>query len=122
MQLRLAVLVALTLGTLGSATGGATENRLRIDVVPRLSSAPGAFRVRAIVTREENNRSLEVVADSGDYYRSSTIQLDGAHAATVTEMFLRNLPSGSYQVTVTLIDADGHRTSDSRHVGVGSGI
>ena len=122
MQLRLAVLVALTLGTLGSTTGVATGNRLRIDVVPRFSSAPGAFRVRAIVTREENNRSLEIVADSGDYYRSSTLQLDGAHAATVTEMFFRNLPSGSYQVTVTLVDADGNRTSDSRQVGVGGGI
>ena len=122
MQLRLAVLVALTLGTLGSATGGAAENRLRIDVVPRFSSAPGAFRVRAIVAPAEENRSLEVVADSSNYYRSSTIAMDGANAAAVTEMFLRNLPSGTYQVTVTLTDADGNRTSDSRQVGVGSGI
>ena len=122
MQLRLAVLVALTLGTIGAATGSAAEKRLRIDVAPRFSSAPGAFRVRAIVAPEQKNRSLEVVADSSNYYRSSTIALDGANAAAVTEMFLQNLPSGSYQVTVTLTDADGIRTSDSRQVGVGSGI
>ena len=119
MQLRLAVLVALTLGTLGSASGGATDNRLRIDVAPRFSTPPGSFRVRAIVAPEDRNRSLEVVADSSNYYRSSTIPLDGANAAAVTEMFLRNLPSGSYQVIVTLTDADGNRTSDSRQVGVG---
>ena len=119
MQLRLAVLVALTLGTLGVATGGAAEKRLRIDVVPRFSSAPGAFRVRAIVAPEDKNRTLEVVADSANYYRSSTIVLDGANAATVTEMFLLNMPKGAYQVTVTLTDAEGHRTSDSRQVGVG---
>ena len=122
MQLRVAVLVALTLGTLGAATGGAAEKRLRIDVMPRFSSAPGAFRVRAIVSPEQKNRSLEVVADSPNYYRSSTIALDGANAAAVTEMFLQNLPAGSYQVTVTLTDADGNRTSDSREVGVGGGL
>ena len=122
MKLRLAVLVALTLGTLGAARSGAADNRLRIDVSPRFSNAPGAFRVRAIVAPEEENRSLEVVADSSNFYRSSTIPLDGAQAATVTELFLRNLPSGTYQVTVTLTDADGRRTSDSRQVGVGGGI
>ena len=119
MQLRLAVLVALTLGTLGVATGGAAEKRLRIDVVPRFSNAPGSFRVRAIVAPEDKNRTLEVVADSPNYYRSSTIVLDGANAATVTEMFLLNMPKGAYHVTVTLTDAEGNRTSDSRQVGVG---
>lgn len=122
MQLRLAVLVALTLGTLGVATGGAAEKRLRIDIVPRFSSIPGAFRVRAIVAPEDRNRTLEVVADSANYYRSSTIVLDGANAAKVTEMFLLNLPKGTYQVTVTLTDAEGNRTSDSRQVGVGGAI
>jgi hypothetical protein len=118
MTIRLAVLVALTLGTLGAATGGAAEKRLRIDVAPRFSQAPGAFRVRAIVAPEQRNRSLEVVADSSNYYRSSTIALDGANAAAITEMFLENLPSGTYQVTVTLTDAGGNRTSDSREVAV----
>jgi hypothetical protein len=118
MPLRLAVLVAVTLGTFGSTNGRAADNRLRIDVSPRFSSAPGAFRVRAMVAREEKNRSLEVIADSSNYYRSSTVALDGARAAGVIEMFLQNLPSGTYQVTVTLTDADGNRTSDGRQVGV----
>ena len=121
MTIRLAALVALTVGTIGAATGGATEKRLRIDVTPRFSMAPGAFRVRAVVTPEPKNRSLEVVADSSNYYRSSTIALNGANAAAITELFLENLPGGTYQVTVTLTDADGLRTSDSRQVGVGGG-
>ena len=97
MQLRLAVLVALTLGTIGAATGGAAEKRLRIDVVPRFSNAPGAFRVRAIVAPEDKNRSLEVVADSPTLPQQH-VALDGANAATVTEMLLQNLPSGGYHV------------------------
>ena len=121
MTIRLAALVALTVGTIGTATGGATEKRLRIDVMPRFSMAPGTFRVRAIVTPEQKNRSLEVVADSSNYYRSSTISLDGANAAAITELLLQNLPSGTYQVTATLTDADGRRTSDSRQIGVGGG-
>ena len=85
---------------LGSTTGGAAEERLRIDVYPRFTAAPAAVRVRATVAPDEKNRSLEVVADGGNYYRSSLIHLDGADAATVTEMMLKNLPAGRYAVTV----------------------
>ena len=119
MKVKSAVLVAMTLATIGAATGDAAEKqRLRIDVSPRFSMAPGAFRVRAVITPEDKNRMLEVVADGENYYRSSTIMLDGANAASITEMFLQNLPIGAYQVTVTLTDADGKQTSDSREVGV----
>jgi hypothetical protein len=119
MKVRLAVLIAVTVGAIGAVTGDAAEKRLRIDVRPRFAMAPGSFRVRAIVAPAENNRALEVVADGDHYYRSSTIELDGANAATVTEMFMRNLPRGTYQMRVTLTDADGRQTSDSLQVGVG---
>jgi hypothetical protein len=122
MKNRLAVLIAVTVGTMGAVTGDASEQRLRIDVAPRFTMAPGAFRVRAIVSPEARNRTLEVVADGDNYYRSSTIPLDGANAATITEMLLQNLPKGAYQVTVTLTDADGRQTRDSRQVGVGVGF
>ena len=119
MKIRLAVLSAVLVGTFGVDTGGAADKPLRIDVMPRFSPAPGAFRVRATVVPEAKNRTLEIVADSSGYYRSSTIALDGANAAAITEMFLRNLPSGTYLVTVTLTDSDSRRTSDSRQVVVG---
>lgn len=121
MNIRLVVLAAVTTGTLAVAPGRAADKPLRIDVMPRFSTAPGAFRVRATVVPEAKNRTLEIVADSSNYYRSSTIALDGANAAAITEMFLRGLPSGTYLVIVTLTDSEGRRTSDNRQVMVGGG-
>ena len=116
MRSRRIALTFVTLAVLGSTTGGAAEERLRIDVYPRFTGAPAAVRVRATVARDEKNRSLVVVADGGNYYRSSLIHLDGADAATVTEMMLNNVPAGRYAVTVVLTDKDGGETSKSSEV------
>ena len=69
-----------------------------------------------MVAPDEKNRSLVVVADGGNYYRSSLIHLDGADAATVNEMMLKNMPAGRYAVTVVLTDTDGRETSKSSEV------
>jgi hypothetical protein len=105
---------------LGVASGDATEGRLRIEVFPRVSPAPAAVRVRAVVTPDASNRALQIVADSETFYRSSFVPLDGANAATITETTLKNLPGGEYEVSVILIGADGRRTVDRRQVVVTS--
>ena len=105
---------------LGATSSDAADTKLRIDVSPRISSAPAVVRIRAIVTPDETNRVLHIVADSGSFYRSSMVPLDGANAALVTEMTLKNLPGGQYDVTVVLVDANGRRTSDRRDVVVTS--
>jgi hypothetical protein len=116
MRSRRIALTFVTLAVLGSTTGGAAEERLRIDVYPRFTGAPAAVRVRATVARDDKNRALVIVADSGNYYRSSLIHLDGADAATVNEMMLKNMPAGRYAVTVVLTDTDGRETSKSSEV------
>lgn len=119
MNVRLAALTVATVALVGVAQGDAKEDRLRIDVSPRFAHEPGAFRVRATVPRQASNRSLHVVAESGEYYRSSLIPLDGENAAMITELFLQNLPKGAYQVSVILTEATGKETVESRLVGVG---
>ena len=101
---------------LGAAGGDAAPNRLSIDVYPRFTAAPAAVRVRAMVPPDDHNRSLQFVADAGGYYRSSFVALDGANAAAITEMLLKNLPAGRYSVTVILTDAEGHETAKSNEV------
>ena len=108
--------VILTAVTVGSSH--ATEDRLRIEVFPRMSIAPAMVRIRAIVTPDAANRALQIVAESGAYYRSSLVPLDGANAAAITEMTLKNLPGGDYDVTVVLVDADGRRTFDRSQITV----
>jgi hypothetical protein len=118
MRLRNLVLCFVILTAVSVASGGATEDRLRIDVFPRMSVAPAVVRIRAIVTPDAANRALQIVAESGAYYRSSMVPLDGANAAAITEMTLKNLPGGDYDVTVVLVDADGRRTFDRRQITV----
>ena len=120
MRLRHTVIWSAILTALSVASGDATEGRLRIDVSPRISMAPAVLRIRATVAPDAANRALQIVADSGSFYRSSMVPLDGANAAALTEMTLKNLPSGDYDVTVVLVHVDGRRTSDRRQVTVTS--
>jgi hypothetical protein len=66
--------------------------------------------VKATVARNSDNRSLLIEADSGDFFRSSEIQLDGDKAPLVTEIRLPNLPGGEYAVVATLRDSMGEQT------------
>jgi hypothetical protein len=122
MRLGNTSLSLLTMTVLGVALGNAADNRLRIDVSPLVSVAPAVVRIRAIVAPDASNRALQIVVDSGSYYRSSVIPLDGANAAAITETTLKNLPGGDYEVTVALIDSEGkRRTTDRRELRVTSG-
>ena len=116
MRNRRGILCFAVVAALGAAAGDAAEDRLRINVTPHFSAAPAVIRVRAVVPPDDENRSLLFVADGGRYYRSSLIALDGARAAAVTELTLKNLPAGEYDVTVILTDADGRETTRSSEV------
>jgi hypothetical protein len=122
MRLGNIILSFAIMAVLSVASGDAAESRLRIEVSPRISSAPAVVRIRAIVTPDAANRALHIVVDSGSYYRSSMVYLDGANAAAVTETTLKNLPGGDYEVSVALLEADGRRTVDKREVMVASAL
>lgn len=116
MQLRRLGFSLVAVAILGAAAGVATEDRLRIEVAPPISPAPAVVRVRAIVAPDASNRSLQIVVESGDYYRSSLFPLDGANAPLITEAMFKNLPGGEYVVDVVLVDANGGQLSDSRQI------
>ena len=120
MRIRHLVFVVTSLTFLGVAGSDATESRLRIEVTPRISPAPASVRVRAIVPPEASNRALQITADSGAYYRSSLVPLDGENAAQITETLLKNLPGGEYEVSVALVETGGRRTVDRRQIVVTS--
>lgn len=95
---------------LASAAHLVAGEKLTLTVSPNVSNAPSTVVVRAIVPRHATNRALRIVADSGEFYRSSEIQLDGEQAPTVTEIRLPNLPGGEYVVSAVLRDQMGHET------------
>jgi hypothetical protein len=92
---------------------------LGLRVTPAISFAPANLIVRATVEPNDANRFVEVVAESTDFYRASTVQLDGNKAARTNTFEFRSLPSGAYEVTATLIGNNGKARSYVRqHVNV----
>lgn len=68
----------------------------------------GELHATVRVDPKEENRVLRVSLDGPLYYASTDVQLDGAAAARVHDMWWRFLPPGEYQVTATVECASGH--------------
>ena len=81
---------------------------ITIAVSPLHSIGPTNLTVRLRVEPNADNRTLEVAADSGDFYRSSTIQLEGDRAVRTVFVEFRGVPSGEYQVSGALFNSVGH--------------
>ena len=88
--------------------------RLAMRVTPAMALEPAVLTVRAMIEADADNRTLEVVAQSADFYRSSSIQLDGQSAPRLNVFEFRNLPTGMYEVTSTLTNSHGQRVSASK--------
>lgn len=92
----------------GSMALNGGEN-LRLAVSPAVSMAPTNLFIRARIERNTDNRLLQIIAESGDFYRSSEMQLDGDHAPAIATFEFRGVPGGDYVVHGILTDAAGHR-------------
>jgi len=89
-------------------------DRLALRVSPVVSFAPANLVVRATVEANAENRSIEVVAESEDFYRSSEMPLEGDHAPRTTRFEFRSLPTGSYQVRATLRGVSGKEIASTQ--------
>jgi hypothetical protein len=94
--------------------------RLTIRVSPAVSAAPAVVTVRAFVEADADNRKLDIIADSRDFYTSSQVTLNGADSPRISEIHFRSLPEGSYEVTVILMGSRGRRALLTRTIIVGT--
>jgi hypothetical protein len=85
---------------------GAGE-KMTLKVSPAVAFAPANLIVRAMVLADADNRAVEIAAESDDFYRSSTIQLDGDKAPRTSTFEFRSLPPGTYEVRASLYGSDG---------------
>jgi hypothetical protein len=83
-------------------------------VSPAISFAPANLVIRTRVEPDADNRAMEVIAESGDFYRSSAIQLEGERAPRTVTIEFRSLPPGEYEVTAVVIGADGRPRAQAR--------
>jgi hypothetical protein len=85
---------------------GAGE-KMTMKVSPAVAFAPANLIVRAVIIADADNRAVEIIAESQDFYRSSMIQLDGDKAARTSQFEFRSLPRGTYEVRAQLFGANG---------------
>lgn len=91
----------------GSTVVGTAKESVSIRVSPAVAFAPADLVIRTIVEPDEHNRAVEIVADSGAFYRSSTIQLEGDRAPKTTTVTFHGVPAGEYEMTAVLIGNQG---------------
>jgi hypothetical protein len=104
--------VAVALAALCAQSSGLEGgDAIRLQVTPTLSVAPAFLTVRVRVEAAAENRGLQVVAESADFYRSSEVQLEGDRAESLSVFEFRNLPPGTYQITGVLVGANGPRAT-----------
>jgi hypothetical protein len=87
-----ATAVLLLAGPLAAPAKQVVEIRVR----GHFFAAPATIPLTIAVEPGASNRALVVEADSDDYYRSSTIELDGENEKRLHSLELRNLPAGAY--------------------------
>ena len=74
---------------------------------PEISFAPALLTVRTVIEPDADNRALEIVIDSEDFYRSSLIQLEGDQAPRTSVVQFRSVPGGSYMISARLLGQGG---------------
>jgi hypothetical protein len=107
-------LVLLTGGAGGPAQASRKTVRpvapLTISVTPRISLEPGLVRVMVRIAPNPDNRTLSVELDGDDYYRNSTMPIDGDSEPATRVLAYESIPSGTYTVTVKVKDREGRAT------------
>jgi len=88
--------------------------RVTMTVSPLQSLAPSNMVVRVHVAPDASNRAVVIVADSGEYYRSSVVQLDGESGPRMIVLEFRSVPGGDYAIRAAVVDAAGHELGSVR--------
>jgi hypothetical protein len=87
---------------------------LTMRVTPAMAPEPAIVTITVAVEADDRNRLLEIDASSGNYFRSSQVQLEGREARHVYNFEFRDVPRGRYEVTGLLTGTDGRRVEVTR--------
>src|SRR5262249_22954159 len=98
----------------GAVQAGAGAPALTMNVTPAVAFAPATLRVRATIESDAHNRTVEISAESPNFYTSSEIQLDGDKAQRTTTFEFRSVPPGVYEVKAMLRGPGGEERGSAR--------
>jgi hypothetical protein len=90
------------------------EEWMTMAVSPRQSFSPTNLRVQVRLQPSADNRLLDVIADSPDFFSRSQIQLEGDRAPRTLIVEFRGVPSGEYRVSGFLLNSLGIPRAETR--------
>lgn len=103
--------VVLAAGVLVGSMQMTADEAVSITVRPAVAPFRGNARVKVLVARNEANRTLMWEVDGPNYYRSSTMNLDGAASPRSYFFTARELPAGEFEIRVTVRRSDSSAVS-----------
>ena len=74
---------------------------------PLVVQAPGDVEISIQIKPTAKTQELRLSADSGSFYRSSSVGLNGVDSQEVHTFMWRGFPVGEYDVIGMLVDSDG---------------
>jgi hypothetical protein len=108
----------LTCGLLLAMSGlaGSAGEKISMKATPEISFAPAHLTVRTTIEPDPQNRAVEIVIDSQDFYRSTLTQLEGDQAPRVSVVEFKGIPGGVYEISARLLGEDGKPIAYARRM------
>ncbi|HEY3042668.1 MAG TPA: hypothetical protein VGJ39_01505 [Vicinamibacterales bacterium] len=113
--MRVRVIVCGLFLALSGFSLGAGE-KITMKASPEISFAPAHLVVRTTIEPDSENRALEIVIDSPEFYRSSLIQLEGDQAPRTSVVEFRGVPGGNYEISARLLGQGGESRALARRI------
>jgi hypothetical protein len=85
------------------ATVLAANDELTVRLPSFIMRSASLVRAQVWIPRDHDNRVLRVTLDSGTFYRSSDVPLEGERAPHSHTLVWHALPPGAYEVTIELV-------------------
>jgi hypothetical protein len=78
-----------------------------VRVSPAVATEPARITILISVEPDADNRALDVITESENFFRRSYRQLDGERSARTSVFEYDGIPAGDYDVRAVLIAVDG---------------
>ena len=112
---------AMAVGVLGGSMQMSADEAISITVRPAVTSYRGNAQLKVLVSRNEKNRTLVWEVDGPNYYRSSSIALDGAASPRSYFFMVKELPAGEFDVRASVKRNDSSVVTDRSSIKVVGG-
>ena len=93
-------------GALGTSALAVRADPITASVTPAITVSRGSTWLRILVERNDLNRMLTWEVDGPEYYRSSSVELDGAESPRSYQVLVKDLPAGEFVIRAAVIRAD----------------